>query len=290
MSKIELFLVTDDPAGLRIVKISNRSVQAFAAYRTDIKDFLSRDDLKNNPGVYFLAGIDEEHNRTIYIGETENIAERIRKHHLDKEYWNQCIAFISPEINKGHVRWLEGSIYDDLKKAGQVILKNENKPSKARLTEADESVMEEFKTNIYLILGTLGFMGINEASKTRKGKDSLTDYKFILSRYNKVLATMKPTTAGYMILKGSILQEDKEEYRDNRSLKLHYRRREDLREKGRIIKNEEGDEVLNENQIFQSPSGASQFVLGKTSNGRTDWKTDDGKTFKEIEEMLSKKE
>ncbi len=48
--------------------------------------------------------------------------------------------------------------------------------------------------------------------------------------------------------------------------------------------------VDNENQIFQSPSGASQFVLGKTSNGRTDWKTDDGKTFKEIEEMLSKKE
>lgn len=288
--KIELFLVNGDPAGLRKARIANWSGQAFAAYRSDIKDFLNRRELNDNPGVYFLIGNDEEFNTTVYIGETENIAKRIRNH-LNKDYWNQCIAFIASigNLNKGHVRWLEAAIYSDLKKAGQVIIMNDNIPSETPLSEADQSVMKEFKDNIYIIMGTLGFMGINVASNLPKEKKSLTDYEFKLSRYDIVLATMRPTTTGYKVLKGSKLQEDKEEYRDNRSLKLHYHRRDTLREKGLIEKNIDGEEILKEDQIFQSPSGASQFILGATSNGRTDWKTYDGKTFKEIEEELSEK-
>jgi hypothetical protein len=286
--KIELFLVKGDPAGLRKAKIANWSGQAFAAYRSDIGDFLNRTELKNNPGIYLLIGVNEEYDTTVYIGETENIAKRIRKH-LNKEFWNQCIAFISKagSLNKGHVRWLEGSIYSDLEEAGQVILKNDNKPSMTPLSEADVAVMEEFKANIYLILGTLGFMGINEASENKKEKDSLIDYIFKLSRYGKILAQMKPITTGYKVLKGSILRPDKDEYRDTSSLRLHYIRRDTLREKGFIQKNEDGDEILNKDQMFQSPSGASSFILGGTSNGRTDWKTEKGETLKEIEEKLS---
>lgn len=286
--KIELFLVKGDPAGLRKANIVNWSGQAFATYRSDIGDFLNRKELQNNPGIYLLIGTNEEYDTTVYVGETENIAERIRNH-LNKEFWNQCIAFISKagSLNKGHVRWLEGSIYKDLEKAGQVILKNENKPSLSPLSEADVAVMKEFKANIYLVLGTLGFMGINEASEKKKEKNSLIDYIFNLTRYGKVLAQMKPITTGYKVLKKSILRPDKDEYRRTSSLKLHYQRRDSLREKGFIQINEEGEEILNKDQIFQSPSGASSFILGGTSNGRIDWKTEKGKTLKQIEEMLS---
>lgn len=178
--KIELFLVRGNPSGLRKAKIANWSGQAFAAYRSDIGDFLNRNELKDNPGIYFLMGLDEDYNQTVYIGETENIAERIKRH-LDKEYWNQCIAFIrrGSNLNKAHVKWLEGSIYQDLEKAGQVLLQNNNRPSKAKLSEEDEAVMEEFKSNIYLLLGTLGFTGINEPIEKSSKKDSLTDYTFI---------------------------------------------------------------------------------------------------------------
>lgn len=289
--KIELFLVSGDPSGLRMAKIVNWSGLAFAAYRSDIGDLLNREELNQNPGVYFLMGNNEEFETTVYIGETENIAKRIRNH-LNKEYWNQCIAFISGagDINKAHARWLEASIYDDLKEARQVILMNDNIPSKASLSEADEAVMEEFKSKIYLILGTLGFTGINKAIEKESGKKSLTDYIFELSRYNEILARMKPTTTGYKVLKGSKLKPDREEYKNTSSLKLHYHRRVSLREKGLLAKNENNIEILKEDQIFQSPSGASSFILGQTSNGRTDWKTEEGKTLKEIEERLSEKD
>lgn len=286
--KIELFLVKGTPSGLRKAKIVNWSGECFAAYRSNISDFLNREELKNNPGVYFLIGINEDTTETaVYVGETENIAERI-KAHFAKEFWNQCIAFISSarNLNKAHVRWLEGSIYQDLKEAGQIIIMNENKPSGSHLSEADEAVMMEFKDHLYLILGTLGFMGINEGATKSKEKTSLYDYSFLLTRNNELLAKMIPIPTGYKLLKGAKLRPDKEEYRNNRSLRLHYQRRDLLREKQSIIQ-ENNIEILNENQVFQSSSGASSFVLGGTSNGRTDWKTEDGKTLKQIEELYS---
>lgn len=46
------------------------------------------------------------------------------------------------------------------------------------------------------------------------------------------------------------------------------------------------DGVLQEKQLFSSPSYAAAFVLGMNTNGRTDWKDKDGKTLKELEELI----
>jgi hypothetical protein len=36
--------------------------------------------------------------------------------------------------------------------------------------------------------------------------------------------------------------------------------------------------------VFPSPSTAAGVILGRSSNGRTEWKTTDGKTLKQIQE------
>ena len=41
--------------------------------------------------------------------------------------------------------------------------------------------------------------------------------------------------------------------------------------------------VLQKDILFKSPSGASAFVLGASTNGNVEWKTEEGKTLKEIE-------
>lgn len=35
--------------------------------------------------------------------------------------------------------------------------------------------------------------------------------------------------------------------------------------------------------LFNSPSYAAMFVIGKSANGLTSWKTEDGKTLKSLE-------
>ena len=52
--------------------------------------------------------------------------------------------------------------------------------------------------------------------------------------------------------------------------------------KSNVIK----DGVLQEKQLFSSPSYAAAFVLGMNTNGRTDWKNKVGKTLKELEELI----
>ncbi len=44
------------------------------------------------------------------------------------------------------------------------------------------------------------------------------------------------------------------------------------------------DGILQEDQLFSSPSYAAVFVLGMAANGRTEWKNDKGITLKELEE------
>lgn len=60
--------------------------------------------------------------------------------------------------------------------------------------------------------------------------------------------------------------------------------REKLLEENIIIE-ENKKLILKENQFFLSPSTASQFVSGTTSNGKTDWKLDNGLRLKDILQM-----
>lgn len=285
MKKIKLEIY-DNEKGLQIVSIFNRTITAYKTHRFHLKELLNRNELES-PGIYLLIGIDEEEYRTtIYIGESEDINKRIPQH-SNKEYWNQCIVFRSQELNKAHVRWLEGAIYDDLETAGQVILMNENKPSISRLSEADEVAMYEFKTDIYRILGVLGFVGINESPEIPEDKKSLMDYEFELVRHNEILAKMRPVATGYMVLKDSLILSGNVD-RSSVFMKSVSNLKDSLREKGIIVKNNEGMEVLTKSQIFPSPSRAAKFILDYPVNGLKAWKTKDGNPLKEIEEMLTK--
>lgn len=41
--------------------------------------------------------------------------------------------------------------------------------------------------------------------------------------------------------------------------------------------------ILQEDMLFSSPSYAAMFVIGKSANGLTSWKTADGRTLKSLE-------
>ena len=49
-----------------------------------------------------------------------------------------------------------------------------------------------------------------------------------------------------------------------------------------IRKKDENSYVFLKDYIFNSPSGASNIILGRNSNGWTEWKTSAGKKLEEI--------
>lgn len=45
-----------------------------------------------------------------------------------------------------------------------------------------------------------------------------------------------------------------------------------------------GDPEVTQDYLFTAPSTAATTLLGRTANGRIEWKTKDGRTLKELQE------
>ena len=80
----------------------------------------------------------------------------------------------------------------------------------------------------------------------------------------------------FEVLEGSQVNIDKKV-----SLERYNKQRDELLENGSITKID-GKYILNVILTFNTPSGASDFILGGSTNGWTEWKNNDGKTLDEI--------
>ena len=111
--KITLFLMDGDPNGRWTCELSNWTGKAYKIPRTLLKECASRPDLKQ-AGVYFLLGRSDESGQPLaYIGEAENVFDRLCQHLEGKDFWNEVITFTSKDknLNKAHVKYLENKLY-----------------------------------------------------------------------------------------------------------------------------------------------------------------------------------
>ena len=109
---IRIYLNDGTVTGIRHAEIVNWTGQAISSPRTKIK-MLSDWEESRKPGVYFLFGIDEESGQdAVYIGEAENVFERLQHHIANKDFWNEVIFFTNKDENltKSHVKYLESGL------------------------------------------------------------------------------------------------------------------------------------------------------------------------------------
>ena len=134
-----------------------------------------------------------------------------------------------------------------------------------------------------MIVGTLGYRVF--VPMTKKAGQNISEgnsTRFYLKRKTKksnrmIEAICEQTSEGFVVLEGSQVNMI-----DSPTLPTSLKElRRELME-ANVIK----DGILQENQLFSSPSYAAAFLLGMPTNGRTDWKNQDGKTLKELEEMI----
>ena len=119
---LKIFLAFGDPKRLRTAELSNWIGKAVAGPRSEFEKVLEREE-SQNPGVYFLTGMDPDTNKSaIYIGEAECIRDRI-KSHLAKDFWNNITFFVTKDENltKAHIRYIEGRLIEVSKNGDPVI-------------------------------------------------------------------------------------------------------------------------------------------------------------------------
>ena len=141
-------LAHGDARRLRTAELSNWTGKAVAGPRSEFDDVLAREE-SSKAGIYFLTGIDPDTGKPgIYVGEAENIRDRVRSH-LDRDFWNQIIFVVSKDENltKAHIRYLEGKLIPQAKDAGRASVTN-GQITSAKLPESDREGMEVFLDKI----------------------------------------------------------------------------------------------------------------------------------------------
>jgi len=288
--KLTVYMIDGTEYGPRLSEIGNWVGKAIYSPRSTINKIISRAEF-DNPGVYCLKGdpIDEAFDEKIYIGEAENIRARLKQHLSDpKKDFKEIIFFISKDelLTKTQIRYIESRLIQLAIDAKTAEIENGNSPKLPILHEADISDMEYFLEQIKLILPIMGFSFLISTSVKESEQDGLSHkskeneiFEIKTKTYN---ARMYESDKGYIVLKGSEAKKKLSASTTDTYRKL----RRKLLETKLLI--DEGDKlVFSEDTIFSSPSSASNMVLGRNSNGFTEWVNKKGKTFKEIQEGLN---
>lgn len=266
---IEIFLVDGIADGIVTAELSNWNGKAIKIPRIKVKDS-QRTDI-TFPGIYFLFC----ENNSVYIGEAENIQERLTKHIYDyntgveKYYWAIAVCFVSEVLNKALIRYIENKIFELAKDNGNYTILTKNTCKNVVLKESQIASMEEFIDNIKILIKTLGYSVIGE-------KDEIYNKQTIFyCKGNNANAKGYPSINGFTVLEGSKISEHIALSFEKKS---YYLLRQKLIEHEIIVNN-----LFIKNYEFSSPSAASGIVLGRPSNGNEDWKTNDGIKLKDYE-------
>lgn len=274
---IQMFIFDGNPNGRIMCELSNWNGRVYKISRNELSEFSQRADSENT-GVYFLFGKDEENNDTVYIGEAEKMFSRLKQHLRDSEYWNDCIVVISKDnlLNKAHVKYLENKFYMLAQNAGRSIVINNTIPTCSSISEYDEAMLHEFINNAKLLVNTLGYKVFDTIEDTAVRQNDTEQYFFIKAARGADAKGMI-VSDGFAVMKGSTIAFSTVQSMSDNLKKL----RDSLIKKGIIDKNFK----LTRDYIFTSPSLAATIVMGRNANGRTEWKNEEHKSIKDIEEL-----
>ena len=271
---IELFLVNGTADSIITAELSNWNGMAIKIPRIEVAS-CKRDDI-TGPGVYFLFCKEDDGDDSVYIGEAENIKERLVQHIRDnqsgkeKYYWNSAVLFTGRDLNKALIRYLEYRLVEIARASNRYKVLTKNTYKNTVIKESQVSAMEEFIENIKI----LGYKVLEPlAAKPATGAAAEANEEYILSTAT-ASATGVVTSEGFVVYKGAVINDNPVKSISAGALKL----RNELISDGKVK-----DNVTTEDILFSSSSAAAVFVLGYSASGPATWKTKDGRTLKEIE-------
>ena len=267
--RLEIIFYNGEPDGIRIYMRHLSTIKAFVIpriYLSEAKKLTGVD----NPGVYFLINDETGSLSKIYVGQTRNGITRLDDHNTRKDFWNKAILFLadSQHFTLNIISGLEKYAIQKAIDANRYQVDNKNVP-KYKINEYDLPLVEEIYEEIEFFMGALGYR-MNDAN------DQSNQNIFTTSRRG-IVGMGTYSGEAFDLLPGSEIDMTKPSLTQSYNAK-----RQECLGNGTIAKKDDGKFYLTKVLTFKTPSGASDFVLGGSTNGWTEWKDRDGKTLNDL--------
>ncbi len=276
---IELFLVNGTADSLITAELSNWNGKAIKIPRIEIAS-CSREDI-TQAGVYFLFCKEDDGSDSVYVGEAENVKERLMQHLRDyqsekeKYYWNTAVIFIGRDLNKALIRYLENRFVDIARNCKRYLVLTKNTYRNTVMKESQIAVMEEFIDNVKILINALGYK-VLEPLVQAESADSSVDDEVLYITSGSVHASGRVTAEGFVVFAGATVNEKTSVKSLNAGMQ---KLRQKLFEAGKVE-----NLVTTEDILFSSSSAAADFILGYSVSGPRTWKASDGRSLKDLEE------
>lgn len=273
---VRVFLPDGDPDGIKVVEKSNWTGSGLVVPRALFAEARKREEF-DRTGVYVLVGQAEGSPLPqVYVGEGDPVKPRLEQHAKQKDFWTHAVIFTSKDqsLNKAHVQHLESRLVGLATASKRCVLDNSNSPQPPSLTEADTAETEGFLDGVLLCLPVLGHGFFEPAPAATSAATPL------LLKGKGIKAHGFESAKGFVVRAGS--QAVKEEVASMHKWAAHLvNLRAELVRQG-VFVDKGSVYAMTQDYAFSSPSMASGTLLGRNSNGFVDWKTEDGRTLKEI--------
>lgn len=264
--RLEIIFHNGEPEGIRIYMRHLSTIKAFVVPRIYLNEAKKLTGV-DNPGVYFLINDETGSLSKMYIGQTQKGIARLDDHNAKKDFWNKAILFLadSQHFTLNIISGLEKFAIQKAIDANRYQVDNKTVP-KYKISEYDQPLVEEIYEEIEFIMATLGFR-MNAVAAQQNQPIFTTSRRGIVG---------KGTYSGesFDVLPGSEIDMSKAV-----NIASYNAKRQECVKDGTIIQKEDGKYYLTKVITFKTPSGASDFVLGGSTNGWVEWKSVDGKTL-----------
>lgn len=268
--KLETIYYNGQPDGIRSIRRHLSTITTYVIPRPLLSE-AKKISAITRPGIYYLINENDENKiAQIYIGQTRNGIARLDDHNRSKDFWNKAIMFLADNktFSLDMISGLEE--YAILKAHESKRYKVENSVSpKYEIDEYDLPSIEEVYDEIQFIMATLGY-------KMDDAKQYNDNREIFHTTRNGILAYGVYMGDKFQVLEGSQINLAK-----SATLEKYNKQRAELQASGDIVM-QNGSNILKITLEFNTPSGASDFILGGSTNGWVEWKNTNGKTLDEI--------
>ena len=267
--KLETIYHNGQPDGIRSIRRNLSTMTVYVIPRPLLAEAKTISGI-NRPGIYYLINENDDNKiAQIYVGQTRNGILRLDDHNRSKDFWNKAIMFLADNktFSLDMISGLEKFAIINAQESKRYKVENTVVP-KYEIDEYDIASVEEIYDEIQFIMGTQGY-------KMDNVKSSTSSDIFHTTR-NGISALGIYDGEKFQVLEGSQININKPVH-----LARYNKQRAELLASGEISQ-VDGKYFLNITIEFNTPSGASDFVLGGSTNGWVEWKNSEGKTLNEI--------